>query len=160
MNLKKLLALCALFLGLTAPALAGDYRLGDLRIEQPWARASIGQAKTGAAYLTLNNGGEAVDRLLSVATPAAKRAGLHTHLMDAGVMKMRPVEAIEVAPGAPTVLRPGGLHVMLMGLAAPLMEGESFPLTLTFEQAGAVEVEVRIQGIGAMEPKMEHKHGS
>lgn len=158
--MKFLLALCALFFGLAAPALAGDYTLGELRIEQPWARASIGQSKTGAAYLTLNNGGEAIDRLLSVATPAAKHAGLHTHLMDAGVMKMRPVEAIEVAPGAPTVLRPGGLHVMLMGLGAPLTEGASFPLRLTFEKAGTVEVEVRVQGIGAMEPKMDHKHGS
>ncbi len=158
--MKKFLALCALLLGFGAPALAGDYRVGDLRVEQPWARASIGQARTGAAYLTLNNGGEAVDRLLSVATPAAKHAGLHTHLMEAGVMKMRPLEGIEVAPGAPTVLRPGGLHVMLMGLKAPLVEGESFPLTLTFERAGAIEVQVRIQGIGAMEPKMEHEHGS
>ena len=158
--MRKTLAHIALILGFAAPVLAADYQLGDLTIEQPWARASIGQAKTGAAYFTLNNGGEAVDRLLAVATPAAKHAALHTHLMEAGVMKMRPVDAIEVAPGAPTVLRPGGLHVMLMGLEAPLAEGETFPLTLTFERAGAVEVEVRIQGIGAMEPKMEHEHGS
>ena len=160
--MKNTLALCALILGIcfTTLAAAGDYQLGTLTIEQPWARASIGQAKTGAAYLTLNNGGDGIDRLLSVATPAAKHAALHTHLMEAGIMKMRPVEAIEVAPGAPTVLAPGGLHVMLMGLAAPLVEGESFTLTLTFEHAGAIEVEVRVQGIGAMEPAMEHKHGS
>jgi len=65
---------------------------------------------------------------------------------------MRPVEKIQVAPGEPTVLKPGGLHVMLIGLEAPLKEGESFPLTLTFQQAGKTEVTVSVESVGAMQP--------
>jgi copper(I)-binding protein len=74
---------------------------------------------------------------------------------------MRPVEAIEVTPGAPIVLQPGGLHVMLIGLKAPLKEGERFPLTLTFERAGTIEVEVVVEKLGAMGPDhMDHQTGS
>ncbi len=142
------IALCAL----AAPAFAGDSRLGDLVVSDPWARATIGQAKAGAAYLTVANNGAAADRLVAVETPAAKRSELHGHTMDGGVMRMRPVEAIELAPGAPVVLRPGGLHVMLMGLKAPLEEGARFPLTLIFEKAGRLEVEVPVKGATAMGP--------
>ena len=143
-------------------AAAGEFGVGDLVVEQPWARATPGKGKTGAAYLTLSNHGATADRLLAVATPIAKRAELHGHMMDAGVMKMRPVTAIEVAPGTPTVLQPGGLHVMLMGLRAPLKEGDRFPLTLTFEGAGSVEVQVDVAGVGAMGPAGHgemHGHG-
>ncbi len=140
--------LCAL----AVPALAGDSRLGDLVVSEPWARATIGQVKAGAAYLTVTNNGAAADRLVAVETPAAKRSELHGHTMDGGVMRMRPVEAIELAPGAPVVLRPGGLHVMLMGLKAPLEEGGRLPLTLIFEKAGRLEVEVPVKGATAMGP--------
>ena len=141
---------------------AGDLEVGSLTLHGPWARASIGQAKAGAAYLTIVNTGNAVDRLVSAETPAAKMAQLHTHLMDGGVMKMRRVEAVEIAPGEPVVFRPGGLHIMMMGLKAPLREGESFALTLTFEKAGRVEVTVGIEAPTAMEPPMpgDHVHGS
>ena len=147
---------------IAANAFAHDFKLGDLMVDHPWARASIGQAKAGAAYLTIVNGGSEADRLIAAATPAAKRTELHTHIMKDGVMKMREVEAVEVAPGEPTVLQPGGLHVMLMGLKAPLSEGETFPLTLTFEKAGSLEVTVKIESAKSMEPSMkhEHKHGS
>ena len=78
-------------------------------------------------------------------------------------MKMRPVEAIEVHPGTPTVLKPGGLHVMLMGLAAPLKKGQRVPLTLTFEKAGSIEVEAMVQGVASMQPGHDegghHKSG-
>ena len=143
-----LVALCAF----AAPAFAGDSRLGDLVVSEPWARATIGQAKAGAAYFTVANNGAAADRLVAVESPAAKRSELHGHTMDGGVMRMRPVEAIELAPGAPVVLRPGGLHVMLMGLKAPLKEGGRFALVLTFEKAGRLEVEVRVRGAAAMGP--------
>jgi len=135
----------------TSASQAHDYKLGDLTIEHPWARASIGQVPNGAAYLTIVNAGQETDRLLAVESDVAKHVALHTHLMEDGVMKMRPVDAIEVAPGAPTVLQPGGLHVMLMGLTAPLVEGELFPLTLTFERAGKVEIEVIVQEAAPMD---------
>jgi len=142
------------------PAAAHEYKLGSLLLDHPWARASIGAAKAGAAYLTITNHGAEADRLVAAATPVARDASLHTHLMEEGVMKMRPVEALEIAPGEPAVLQPGGLHIMLMGLTTPLVEGDSFPLTLTFEKAGSIEVEVKVEGATEMGPGkgMEHQH--
>ncbi|MBP2232607.1 copper(I)-binding protein [Azospirillum agricola] len=72
-----------------------------------------------------------------------------------GVMKMRPVDVIEVTPGSPTALQPGGLHIMLLGLKQPLVKGKAFPLTLTFEKAGPVTVQVDVQGAGAAAPSHE-----
>ena len=137
---------------LGASALAHEYEVGMIRIEHPWARATPGKAPNGAAYMTLVNLGTKADRLLRVASPVARRVSLHTHLTENGIMKMRPVKAIEVVPGSPTVLQPGGLHVMLMGLKAPLKVGETFSLTLTFERAGTVQVQVVVQSPGAMKP--------
>lgn len=136
---------------LTATAQAHDYKLGYLTIEHPWARASIGAAKAGAAYFEVTNDGKGSDLLISVSSPVAEHAKLHTHMVEGGVAKMRPVEAIEVNPGAPAILEPGGLHVMLMGLKAPLKEGEMFPLTLTFEHAGTVTVDVIVQSPDTMD---------
>jgi copper(I)-binding protein len=132
-------------------AAAHEYKVGALTIDHPWARASAGNAKNGAAYMTITNDGPEPDRLLSATTPAAAMAELHVHIMDSdGVMKMRPVEAIELAPGEATALAPGGLHLMLMGLSAPLIEDQSFPLTLVFEAAGRIEVSVTIASVATM----------
>lgn len=145
------LALVAVLAAASGDAsLATETGAGGLRVEHPWARASIGASKTGAAYLTIVNHGEAVALLVGAATPVAEHAGLHTHLMEQGIMKMRPLEAVEVAPGEPTVFKPGGLHIMLMGLRRPLKEGETFPLTLTFRNAGPLEVEVPVLGATSM----------
>lgn len=152
-------------LDLVLPAAAGDRAaaLGDLHIMQPWARATIGAGKTGAVYLTLGNHGPA-DRLIAVQTPVAKKAALHGHQEQDGVMKMRPVAAVEVPAGGHAELAPGGLHVMLMGLEAPLVEGDSFPLTLVFEKAGSVEVQVTVQSAtatgGATHAHGSHDHGT
>lgn len=150
---------------LSQAAQAMDDRVKDLSISHPWARASAGPARAGAAYLTITNHGTAMDRLLAVATPAARHASVHTTLMAEGVMKMRPVKAVEVHPGEPAVLRPGGMHVMLMGLKAPLKEGQSFPLTLTFETAGTIEIMVMVKAAGSMgdmhkAPMGHQQHGS
>lgn len=153
MNRLWAILFAALAVMAAPPATAEETRLGDLTIRQAWARASAGPAKAGAAYLSIVNEGTAADRLIAAETPAARRAALHGHAMDdQGVMKMRPVEAVEIGPGETAVLEPGGLHVMLMGLAAPLKRGESFPLVLTFERAGRIEVEVGIEAVGATGP--------
>jgi len=138
--------------GLVAPAPAHDYRFGDLEIIHPWARATAALARNGAVYLSLANHGEIADRLLGAETPVARKARLHGHLIEGGIVKMRPVEAVEVAPGGPVVLEPGGFHIMLMGLKAPLEAGAAFPLTLRFEKAGAVAIEVRVERAGARTP--------
>ena len=161
MTLSRFALVLALLFGFAGSAAAGEAMKGDIHIDKPWARASIGAAKAGAAYMTLANHGSEADRLLAVETDVARRSELHTHLMEDGVMKMRQVEAIEVDPGTPTVLEPGGLHVMLMGLEAPLEQGKSFPLRLVFERAGTIEVTVEIGAPAAMKPEgeMQHDHG-
>jgi copper(I)-binding protein len=155
--MKKNLATICLSLVLSTQAFAGDAgmaKVGDVMIHDGWARASIGSAPNSAAYMTLMTEGAEMDKLLGASSPAAESVELHTHLMEDGVAKMRPVEAIEVAPGAPTVLEPGGLHVMLMGLKGTLEEGDAMPITLTFEKAGEVSLDMPIRGIkGGM------KHG-
>jgi copper(I)-binding protein len=83
--------------------------------------------------------------LISGSSPIAERVGLHRSSMKDGIMRMRPVKAIEVFPGEPTAIAPGGLHIMLIGLKQPLVAGRTFPLTLTFERAGSVEVQVKVQ---------------
>ena len=144
----------------SAAAFAADYRAGDIEISDPWARASATpQARTGAAYMALSNKGDTADRLTGASSPVAERAELHTHEMDGNVMRMRSIEAIEIAPGEPAVLRPGGLHLMLVGLRQPLRAGDRVPLTLTFQRGGTVEVEVAVGPVAGMAaPGAPHTH--
>jgi copper(I)-binding protein len=121
------------------------------RIEQAWARATPGSATTGAAYLTIE--ASEPDRLVGASTPVAGRAELHAHENDHGVMRMHPVDGVAVQPGAPTVLKPGGVHVMLMQLKHPLKVGDTFPLTLRFAKAGDREVTVHVEKPGAAGPR-------
>ena len=118
---------------------------------QPWARASAGMAANGAAYMTITDDGAQPDRLVAASSPVCATAQLHTHMMKDGVMEMRPIAGIDVNPGTAVRLQPGGLHVMLMQLKKPLKQGQTFPLTLTFEKAGAVTVEVAVGAPGAMD---------
>lgn len=156
----RLLGTAALLLGLGGGALAADrVEVDGLIIADAWARASLGTAPNSAAYMTLEAAGDQGDRLIGGATPAAERVELHVHLMEGDIARMRQVDAVEVAPGAPTVLAPGGLHVMLVNLAAPLEEGATLPLTLVFERAGAVELEVPVRGLSAAPPARHGSHG-
>lgn len=127
-----------------APAFAQNPMVSDA-----WARASPGAVKNGAAFMTLKSHGEA-DRLVSASAPVSAVVELHTHINDNGVMRMRQISGIDLPAGETVILKPGGLHVMLIGLKAPLMEGESFPLTLTFEKTGSFTVQVPIKKVGAM----------
>jgi copper(I)-binding protein len=141
-------------MGLIALASAGlaSAQTGSVEVEQAWARATPGGAKTAALYMTLVNKGAGEDRLVSVSTPVAGNAELHTSTTENGIMHMAPVTAVAVQPGTPTVLKPGGYHVMLMNLKAPLVAGQSFPVSLTFEKAGKVEATASVQKVGAMAP--------
>lgn len=117
---------------------------GDLEISGAWARATPPGARTGAAYLSLVNRGSAPDRLVAANSPAAEKTELHAHINEGGVMRMKAVDTISVAPGERLSLRPGGLHVMLIDLKAPLREGSRLSLTLRFAGAGDVTVEVPV----------------
>ena len=128
-------------------AFAQTDKVGDIMVAHPWAPPMTGSKLTNsAAYMRLTDQGTKPDELISASSPVAQKVELHVFNVENGVYGMHPVQAIEVMPGAAsTVLRPGGAHVMLEGLKQPLKVGETFPLTLTFKDAGqlCVEVEVR-----------------
>ena len=143
-----LVAALLLGIGAAAPLLAHDFTAGDVRIGHPFAVPSLAGTANGAAYLaTLENTGAKPDRLLRAGTPVATRVELHAMALDAGgVMRMREVGELALAPKAMIRMRPGqGHHFMLIGLTRPLKEGETFPLTLEFERGGKVEVKVVVQ---------------
>ena len=122
--------------------------VGNIHIGHPYATPSIPGTTNGAAYFAqLENKGAVADKLMKATTPAAERVEIHTMNVDAqGVMRMREVDGIALAPKAVLRLRPGaGMHLMLIGLKSPLKEGATFPMTLEFEKAGRVEVEVKVE---------------
>lgn len=128
-------------------------------VSEPFARATAPSAKAGAAFLTLSIAtGE--DKLLSVASPVAEKVELHNHIMEDGIARMRAVDAIPVVAGTPIALKPGGLHIMLIGLKQQLKEGDTVPLTLHFEKAGDVAVSVPVKGAGMRASGGDHSgHG-
>jgi periplasmic copper chaperone A len=138
---------------LPASALGHDYKLGALEIGQPWARATAPTAPAGGGYLTITNRGTTPDRLVSTSSPAADKVQIHEMKMDGNIMRMREVEhGLDIAPGATVTLAPGSLHLMMMGLKGPLKQGTRVPLTLTFEKAGTIDVELAVEGMGASHP--------
>jgi periplasmic copper chaperone A len=154
------MALALLVAPLVFPTWAGaSSHAKTLKVEGAFARATIGAGKTGAAYLTIHNPTSEADRLIGASTSAAKRVAPHTHLHEDGVMKMRPIKAVEIPAHGMAELKPGGDHLMLMGLKAPLKKGAEFSLTLKFEKAGAVSVTVKIGAVGATSAGHgAHKH--
>jgi copper(I)-binding protein len=142
---------------LALPAAAVAQGSGPLRIEQPYARATAPTARAGGAYMTIVNSGGTADRLVRAESAVAARAELHTVIKDGDVMRMREVPGIDVPANGKAMLAPGGLHVMLMELKAPLKAGTTASLTLVFEKAGRIEVTVPILPLGA-QPAGEHKH--
>ncbi len=144
MNIK-LAAMTAVLLGLASAASAHDYSVGELHIGHPYALVTPPGAKAGGAYLSIDNKGKAADKLLRASTARAGSVELHTMSMDGNVMRMRMVPAIDVAPGATVKLAPGGLHVMLQDLKQPLRKGDKFLMTLVFQRAGEVKVDIVVQ---------------
>lgn len=126
----------------------------EIIVTDAWARASVLASRPGAAYLTLTS--DEPDRLLEVTSPVAGHVMLHEVETDsAGVTRMVHIVDLDVSPGAPVTLAPGDSHLMLMDLSRKLEEGESFPMTLVFEGAGKVTVDVPVLGPGAMGPTEE-----
>jgi periplasmic copper chaperone A len=128
-------------------------------IENGWARATAAGQSVGGGFLTVRNPGDTPDRLVGASSDVAEKVELHTHMNENGVMKMRPVPAIEVPAKGTVTLAPGGLHLMLFGLKAPLKEGQHVPVTLDFEKAGKVTGELVVTGAGAKAaPSHHHMH--
>jgi periplasmic copper chaperone A len=147
-------------------ALAHDFKAGDLRIDHPYATPPRPGMTTGSVYFRgIRNTGSTQDRLLSARTPAAASVEIHRMQRVQGgqgdVMQMRAVPALEIPVGATVVMKhgtPDGYHLMLVGLKAPLKDGDRFPLTLTFEKAGNHEVRVWVQTPRSLAHDATHKH--
>jgi copper(I)-binding protein len=139
------------------------YKVGELVIEAPWTRATPGGAKVGGAYLKITNTGAAADRLIGGSLPTATAVEVHEMSMTDGVMKMRKLEeGLEIKPGQTVELKPGGYHLMFIGLSQALQQGHPVKGALQFEKAGSVEVEYRVAPIGARSgedgKKEQHVH--
>ena len=146
-------------LSLLLPALfaqAQNYNVGDLHIEQAWSREMPPVAPAAAAYFVVHNSGSEDDRLLGASTPVAGKAELHEHRHVGEVMRMQQVQAIDIPAGGEARLAPMGFHVMLFELARQAKDGEQFPLTLRFEKAGEVQIEVMVHKQAPATPAAGH----
>ncbi len=149
-------AALAAFALATAPA-AHAAEPAKVMVSGVWARATGGMTQSGAIFFTLDNRGPSDDRLVAVATPAAKVAQIHEMSMGANnVMHMREIGGLDVPAGKSVALAPGGYHVMLMQLANPLKAGDTFPLTLRFARSGTQTVDVTVRPMGASGPGAGH----
>ena len=147
-------AFAAAVLALAACAAhAHTYEKGELHVRHPWSRVTPAGAKVGVAYMEIRNTGALPDRLLSATTPVAARVELHLTSHEGEVMKMRQVSGFAVRAGSRLELRPGAGHLMLVDLSRPLKKGERFPLTLRFERAGEIQVELEVQEMGSRHPR-------
>jgi copper(I)-binding protein len=140
-----------------ALAFAHDYKLGSLDIKHPWAKATTAGQPVAGGFMTIVNGGTEADRLLKVSSAVSDMVQIHEMKVEDGVMKMGEIPGgIEVAPSATVELKPGGLHVMFMGIKAQLKEGESVKAVLTFEKAGDVEVEFKVESAKPGDDAQKH----
>jgi copper(I)-binding protein len=158
--MKKIIILTAglLFSGLFATfATAQGSGAGNIEIAHPNARAMVPGAKVGGGYLTITNHGAADDRLVGVTSDRAVSAEVHLMSVDGGVMTMRAVSGGLVVPAGKTVeLKPGGYHIMFMDVAQPFRAGETIKATLTFEKAGAMEVDFSVGNAGGSAGRKGH----
>ena len=140
---------------LVALALLSSPAWAQVEIENPWSRATAPGAKVGAGYFTIRNKSATPDRLVGASSPAAARVETHVIEKQGEVLRMREVKGYEVPAKGSFELKPGGPHLMLVDIKAPLKEGDKVPLTLRFEKAGEVAVQLRVERLGATPA---HKH--
>jgi hypothetical protein len=152
---KTFALIAALLLG----GMAGAHELtvGDLQFIHPHIPQPAATAQVAGGYMAISNAGAQADRLMGVSSAIAKSVSLHETRVDAnGVASMSPVKALEIPAGETVLLEPGGYHIMFMGLTGRLSEGDMLPVTLTFEKAGAIEMEFMVDPAGGA--MMGHDH--
>lgn len=153
-------AIAAIGLPLSAHAQQSQTQdASGISVVEPWSRATPPGSKIGVGYLTIHNTSDSADQLTGAASPVANRVEMHTMSMTNGVMKMRPVKAVEVPAGGSVTFGPGGYHLMLMGLKHPLKTGETVPITLKFAHAGKLSVDAQVGSIGATTPPQARSQG-
>jgi len=126
---------------LNAAAFAAE---GDVWVSEAWMRPVILLDRPGGAYMTITNKGKEDDKLISVTSPLASHVEIHQHLHENGMMKMIKEAYMPVPAGKQSKAKPGGFHLMIFGLKKKLALGEEFPLTLTFEKAGKIEIMAKV----------------
>jgi copper(I)-binding protein len=130
----------------SAAATSAPSSAASLTVDGAWARPSMGMDRAGAAYLVIYNPTGVDDALIGVSTPAAATVELHETSADAsGMMAMHPVERIAIPAGGSAELKPGGYHIMLIGLTAPLVVGSKIDLTLRFQTAAPITVQAEVK---------------
>jgi periplasmic copper chaperone A len=123
------------------------------KVEAAWARPTVNGQAGGGGFLKIT-GTSQPDRLLSITAKISKAVELHSMEMEGNVMRMRQIDAIEIPAGKTVELKPGGLHVMFVGLTQTLKNGATIPLTLRFEKGGEVKVDMKVMnpaGVAAMQ---------
>lgn len=152
--ITRRLALATILAVLAVPASAQDYKVGALEITRPWTRATPATAQSGGGFLTVTNKGTTPDRLIAARSTVSDRVEVHEMRMDGNVMKMRELEkGLEIPAGATVMLKPGGYHIMFMGLKAPFAKDAKVPVTLVFEKAGSLDIVLDVEALGAGAPK-------
>ncbi|MCE9520968.1 MAG: copper chaperone PCu(A)C [Alphaproteobacteria bacterium] len=154
---RSIVAVSAILLLTTVTALAHEYASGPLKVVHPWSPSTTPGATVGAGYMKVVNLSPAPIRLLGASSPAAARVEFHSMSMDGGVMRMRPLpEGLVVPANGQVQLKPGGMHMMLIGLNRPLTEEELVPLTLIFQGGLRMDVELYVENMGAAVNAHEH----
>jgi copper(I)-binding protein len=148
-NVRYVALALALAVGAAQAQAPAVVQAGALSILEPWSRATPGGARVGVGYLVIDNRSAAPDRLLAAESDVSATAQVHETVNEAGVVRMKPVDAVVIAPNGRLELKPGGYHLMLSGLKRPLREGERFAAALVFEKAGRVAVTFTVRGMGA-----------
>ena len=134
----------------TASAIAAEVRVGDLKVAEAWTRATPGGAKVAAGYLTITNLGTEMDVLVSGSFEKSARVEVHEMKIENDIMRMREMaDGLEIKPGATVTLKPGGYHLMFMGLSERLSEGDTVTGTVTFKRAGTVKLRFPVRSIAA-----------
>lgn len=155
-------AAVAALLAITSPVFAHDgvSHVGSINISGEFSRATLPKAPVGGGFMTIENTGSEPDRLLSVTSPVSDNVQIHEMRMEGDVMKMRALtDGLEIGAGETVTLAPGGFHIMFMGIKSSFVEGETVPVTLTFEKAGTAELELPILGSAASAAAVDHsKH--
>jgi copper(I)-binding protein len=148
--MKGMATVTIFVLGLLSAGAAG----AQITVQEAWARATPPGAKIAAGYLTVRNAG-AADKLLSASSPAAERVETHMTMREGDISRMREVKGYEVPARGTLELKPGGPHLMLVNIKAPLKEGTAVPLTLRFEKAGEIKTVLQVRPLVAGE---QHSH--
>ena len=130
---------------IVVPAAGHQYVLDTLFIGHPWTPATSERMPTGVAYLSITNNGKVAEALLAASSPVAAQVELHQTTIVDSMARMRPLSEVEIAPGATVKIEPGGIHLMLVDLRAPLTAGTTVPLTLEFRVAGRITVELNVE---------------